>query len=266
METLENLLRAEDLRNLGEKEISGRFREIAETLMGNYIIKKGEKRYAFVEIEFYLYTSTHQDFITYPRDIEAGRWFFHESGVDITFKSIDIEIETKSSGKKIVTLKDKPQFGGILIRGLYRFPYTDKMGHKIEAKYIFGPHNCVNELWDNFGIFKSDLDEYPVVQEALKGNAEIEKNEIPSYKRHIKIDWKKHTPDSKVRGWAKRLGLEVDPVKIENNFNNKLKEYSTKLFHPSTIFYPYRFFNIIDGENTWKAINHLTCDEKKNMK
>lgn len=61
------------------------FEEIARLLMNNFVIAKGNVKYEIVEIEFYLYTPQHPDIITYPRAISAGRWYFHPSGVDLTF-------------------------------------------------------------------------------------------------------------------------------------------------------------------------------------
>lgn len=78
---MENLLSA--LNEVYTADIQSKFHEIAEKLMYNYIIKKGEARYAIVEIEFYYYSPYHPDIITYPRNLSAGRWFFHQSGVDL---------------------------------------------------------------------------------------------------------------------------------------------------------------------------------------
>jgi len=82
--------------------------------MCNHIIKKGNLEYAIVEIEFYLFTNDHQDVITYPRVADAGRWFFHQSGVDLTFQSRDIE-EDKDGN---FTFEENASFGGILIRAI----------------------------------------------------------------------------------------------------------------------------------------------------
>lgn len=259
MKKLEDLL---NIADIDTGNVNETFQEIAETLMWNYIIKKGNKRYAIVEIEFYLYTRNHKDFITYPRDLKAGRWFFHPSGVDITFESKDITIESNDSGNEVVILKENPLFGGILIRGIYKLPYIDDNGKEHSPKYVFGPHKCVDELWDNFSIFKSCQDEYPIITEASKEDIKKKKDLVP-YKRHIKIDKKRYNnPKSKVEEWAKRLGLEVS----DNNLKKEIEDYSDKLFGTNAKFYDYRFFNILDGENTWTALKHLTIAEKDNLK
>ena len=108
------------------------FRRIAEILMNNCVISKGDNRYEIVEIEFYLFAPDHQDVITYPRELPAGQWFFHASGVDLTFRS------------------DKKQFGGILIRGVRNIG---------TGNVTLGPQNCVNLFWDKADAFKIKDDE-----------------------------------------------------------------------------------------------------------
>lgn len=119
------------------KDFQKYFAEIAEMLMNNYVIAKGNAEYEIVEIEFYLFTPDHPDVITYPRKCEPGQWFFHQSGVDLAFESA------------------KDRFGGILIRGIKRI--TD--GH-----FILGPQKCVYELWDKFNAFDCDYN-YPILHE-----------------------------------------------------------------------------------------------------
>lgn len=106
---MENLLSA--LNEVYTTDIQSKFQEIAEKLMYNYIIKKGEARYAIVEIEFYYYSPYHPDIITYSRNLSAGRWFFHQSGVDLTFDSKSTILDNKG----FVTNSGEAIFGGILI-------------------------------------------------------------------------------------------------------------------------------------------------------
>ena len=64
------------------------FSSLAQLLFNRCIIKAGDKNYRLLEIEFYLYSSSHPDLITYPRiDSEGVNWFFHQSGVDICLYS-----------------------------------------------------------------------------------------------------------------------------------------------------------------------------------
>lgn len=113
-------------------------KDIASLLMNECVISKGNASYEIIEIEFYLFTPDYPDVITYPRNCTAGQWFFHQSGVDLTFK-------TTSN-----------QFGGILIRGLR------EVGEN--GKQIFGPLNCAYRLWDVFNGLERVPSEYPVLQ------------------------------------------------------------------------------------------------------
>ena len=118
-------------------EIREYFGETAELLMNNFVISARGVEYEIVEIEFYLFTPDHPDVITYPRQCAAGQWFFHQSGVDLTFATTD------------------KQFGGILIRGLRET--------KGERKQVFGPQNCVDLLWNKFNAFEVDAAEIPII-------------------------------------------------------------------------------------------------------
>ncbi len=76
-------------------DIQNRCFQIAKTLFENYCIVCGDKVYRFAEIEFYYYKkeeSGNNNFDkdwnkeTYPRNKDAGSFFFHYSGVDICFQ------------------------------------------------------------------------------------------------------------------------------------------------------------------------------------
>lgn len=107
------------------------FKEIAKLLFGGYNIVvidcNGKKHlYKFAEVEFYYYKRglLEEDIYrcTYPRTCEAGKFLWHDSGVDICFESnADI---------------DNYFFGGILIRSL-----IDE-----NNDIIGGPGRCANEL------------------------------------------------------------------------------------------------------------------------
>lgn len=153
------------------------FDRIADLIMNHCIIQKGSEEYEIVEIEFYLFDDSHKDVITYPRNIKkAGRWFFHPSGVDITFGSND--------GK----------FGGILLRG---------MRSVSDGKLILGPLKCVDELWDNFDTFNPDIEEFP----RLTTNESGKSFDICRFKRWIPItDAAKRK--NKLSDWIDRINKE----------------------------------------------------------
>ena len=137
---MENLKRL--LKQLGanstEREIVSTFQEIAEMLLNEFHIVKGTQEYYFADIEFYFCNKNHLDLITYPRQAEEGKWFFHQSGVDLTFESA----YSTFGDNRVDTNKDF-HYGGILVREVM----------KVNSKEVFdGPYKCEWELFDMFDI------------------------------------------------------------------------------------------------------------------
>lgn len=129
---LENPLDFIDSTDSVEIKISNLFSKIAKMLFERYDIliwdsKGKEHYYSFAEVEFYYHKKgiLDKDFdnCVYPRTCEAGKFLWHDTGVDICFKS-ECDI-------------DDYYFGGILIRSL-----IDKKDNQI----IGGPGRCANEL------------------------------------------------------------------------------------------------------------------------
>lgn len=228
MDELKDLL---DLYKQSENDIHKLFLCIAKKLMCDYIIEKRGKRYAIVEIEFYLYTNNHKDYITYPREVKAGRWFFHQSGVDLSFGSEDIVCTIETYSSKRFELKRNPIFGGILIRGIY---------DQKRNEYIFGPQKCVDILWNDLDAFDCKNQDYPVLKKAEKTYL----NNIFQCKRHINIKGKDNQ-ERKIKDWVKRLGITIS--------NEDVKQYREALFDFPGKF-RYRFFNMQNGEEPWSFI------------
>lgn len=168
--------RIEYLACLQDKnEILTEFKEAAELLMDLCSIQKGEKEYEIVDIEFYMYNSQHPDVITYPRVMDMGRWFFHSSGVDLTFHSTP------------------NRFGGILIRGIRNV--------NDDNDQILGPQKCVDALWDNFNAFDNQYDtEYPIISSAANTRSE----EIIQCPRWISVP-KGRTEIDRIKEWKERI-------------------------------------------------------------
>ncbi len=99
MTELERLRDSLVLTESEPSKIESIFKDIAKNLLNNFVIRKGDKLYRMVEIEFY-YNLTDTAHITYERMTEAGEWFNHDFGVDLTFKS------------------NEKSYGGILIRSI----------------------------------------------------------------------------------------------------------------------------------------------------
>ena len=125
---------------MNEDNIQESFKNIAETLLKNFCLQCGDKKYYFAEIEFYYYDkdrfNDEWNWVTYPRtNKEAGDLFFHYSGFDICFDSSF----------------DNGIFGGILIRSL-----KDE-----NSTYITGPSVCLLEVLNTC----SKSGKLPVVKE-----------------------------------------------------------------------------------------------------
>lgn len=175
------------------------FQSIAHDLMNHVLVAKGEKLYEIIEIEFYLFTPNHPDVITYPRHIDGGQWFFHQSGVDLSFKSDDII------------------FGGILIRGIRE--------HKDGATPVIGPLKCVDLLWDRFDAFAPNPESYPRI---VKSDKSLGK-QIVALPRWIPLS-KGQTHEKKINDWINRLPESIDrkelpstEILIDNVFNGMLR-------------------------------------------
>lgn len=154
-----------DLRNLLQQKwlldgncIEKKFQHLASILLHDVAILKGNKKYRLTDIEFYFYCPTHQDIITYPRNSKAGEWFFHSSGVDLSFESNVPMREKALTGKLMPCLTSDSAFGGILIRGI---KHIDCFSDHQEEKYkLNGPMKVCEELFDKFDAF-GEVNNFP---------------------------------------------------------------------------------------------------------
>ena len=104
------------------------FNKIAGLLMNRIVLIVNEKQYRFTELEFYFYSpGFHEDPYIHEHklQLETGHWYFHPSGLDITFG-------------------DGINHGGILIRGMRRI-YAEK------GFFISGPLKVVHEIFLSMG-------------------------------------------------------------------------------------------------------------------
>lgn len=101
----------------------------ANELMNQSVLIVNESRFSFTEIEFYSksvdgngdpYTHGHAE------QLKSDTWYFHGSGIDITFG-------------------DAKTYGGILIRGV---KYRDKTG---KVHYISGPIRVATAIFSAIG-------------------------------------------------------------------------------------------------------------------
>lgn len=125
------------------------FDEIAEILLKQVAICKGEKIFYIKDIEFYLYENNHRDIVTYPRICKAGQWFFHPSGIDISFES-SVEVNSNDYELFQPILREDAFFGGVLIRAIYP---ADKAPSDARKYNLDGPHKVEWALFDCFDAF-----------------------------------------------------------------------------------------------------------------
>lgn len=145
MEELKNLL-TNPLKDTDKVislvEIQNKFRQIAQKIFNDYSIKCGDKTFRLAEIEFYYYKKgvweSEWNTTTYYREEkDAGKLFFHYSGVDICFQS------------------DKNEFGGILIRSLIEVDNNGKY-MALHTGPLFCANLMLNSCEKELPIIKND--------------------------------------------------------------------------------------------------------------
>lgn len=153
------------------EDYENKFEEIAKILLNGVAIKKGDKKYHIKEIEFYLYNNQHRDIFTYPRICKAGQWFFHSSGVDLSFESCVETADDEYGMFRPVLLDENAFFGGVLIRQIYP---ADKAPEDAKKYRLDGPHKVEWELFDQFGAF-TEMQKLPYLVSREHGSKTINK-------------------------------------------------------------------------------------------
>lgn len=111
------------------------FFSIASRLMRDNQLVVNEQRYRLIDMEFYYYApGRFEDVYAHRHEaqLEMGKWYFHGSGIDITFG-------------------DGECHGGILIRAIAKVTGEGKPDHKGIYKQIHGPLNVKTEIFSNIG-------------------------------------------------------------------------------------------------------------------
>lgn len=200
------------LESTNINSIQNKCTEIAKELFCNYGIKCGDKIFRFAEIEFYYYKKEESgnnnwdsqwNKETYPRNKNAGDFFFHYSGVDICFQCDFIEKEKDD---------ELGEFGGILIRSLLD-------GEKVLAGPLFCANAMLNACKEHMPrLVPIDPQECELEQTTRYGISCDEQQEkgkdlfLCYYRKNL--DWKKV---SERIGWDKK---KRKFKKITRNYNN----------------------------------------------
>lgn len=155
------------------------FKEIAEMLLNKVAICKGKKIFYIKDIEFYLYENNHRDIVTYPRICKAGQWFFHPSGIDISFES---SVDVKSNDYELFQpiLREDAFFGGVLIRAIYP---ADKAPSDACKYNLDGPHKVEWALFDCFDAF-NETTNFPHL---IEHKQEHEIEPIPNVRKNLEL-------------------------------------------------------------------------------
>lgn len=195
-----------DIKNLLQTySVEDLFDAIAKKLFNEFHIKKGDSTYDFLEIEFYYLDKEHLDYITYPRTISKGKWFFHPSGIDISFES------SCEEGFKKTSKAGENFFGGILIRSLV------KDGNIA----ITGPLKCCWELFDCFSAFEIKPNELPIIEHRSVAN------QFEIYKTERFISFDKSKAEVKYGGNFKNFDKHLPKAYRYYNKHPKWEEIKT---------------------------------------
>jgi hypothetical protein len=190
MEKLKQLLSALDA-NSSVDCIKSTFSEIADILLFKSYIKTANNKYRILEIEFYFKNNNHNDNVTIERTEDAGMWWLHDYGVDLSFKSDE----------------NKNFYGGILIRSI--IPLIDTSNQLNEEKAICGPRNC---CWYLFYSSALEPNIAPLI--VINEGASRHIGEMESTTRHLTGKPKKEDGDyrnSFYRFYVKGLNLKIEP-------------------------------------------------------
>lgn len=195
------------------------FDDIAEILLNKVAIRKGEKIFYIKDIEFYLYEKNHRDIITYPRICKAGQWFFHPSGIDISFES---SVDVKSNDFELFQpiLREDAFFGGVLIRAIYP---ADKAPSDACKYNLDGPHKVEWALFDSFDAF-NEVTDFPHLIEC-----EHKIEYITKVRKNLKLkenDYRKKIETILNSYYENRLISKDEWINVYKCFENKTYRYT----------------------------------------
>ena len=190
VDSLYEALRLEGVQSVSELE--ARFARIAEALINNFTIQKADKLYRFVEIEFYhslADKAERKEGITYPREADALQYFFHKSGMDLTFSS------------------DAERYGGILIRAI-----------RCGDEFINGPYKVADTLFDQFDARHLPAGNYPLIVAEELGETVVP---AASWRHHIASSDKKYRYSLPREKWTGHKGYQAFPWDYKGNLRKK---------------------------------------------
>lgn len=180
------------------------FQRIANDLLNNWVLKVEDALYRITEIEFYYKKGEfHNDSYIHGHELQKqkGKWYFHGSGIDLTFG-------------------DGEAYGGILIRGICKV--NDK-----KIKYCYGPLNCILEIFSNLSsIYKPEISfclipeteglfkkEKPIRAPRVGLNPEKDSVMFNKYYRFLVMPKQKHADKTGIVDAMKNQGIDKAEIK-----------------------------------------------------
>ena len=145
MDKIEELRKDFVLTEEPEGGFETRFKEIAENLFNNFIIKTSYGDFRFEEIEFYFHSKKHPDYIAHPRKSEPLIWYINDfGGIDINFKS-EAQKQTPNDPWSKYCWDEESYYGGILIRQLKRISDDFLLKGPLKVAELFRNLGCATE-------------------------------------------------------------------------------------------------------------------------
>ena len=145
MDKIEELRESLVLTEEPEGGFETRFKEIAENLFNNFIIKTSYGDFRFEEIEFYFHSKNHPDYIAHPRKSEPLIWYINDfGGIDINFKS-EAQKQTPNDPWSKYCWDEESYYGGILIRQLKRISDDFLLKGPLKVAELFRNLGCATE-------------------------------------------------------------------------------------------------------------------------
>ena len=145
MDKIEELRKSLVLTEEPKGGFETRFKEIAENLFNNFIIKTSYGDFRFEEIEFYFHSKNHPDYIAHPRKSEPLIWYINDfGGIDINFKS-EAQKQTPNDPWSKYCWDEESYYGGILIRQLKRISDDFLLKGPLKVAELFRNLGCATE-------------------------------------------------------------------------------------------------------------------------
>ena len=171
------------------EKVQNSFKGIAERLFNDFKLQINSSFYRLLDIEFYYFADgVYEDVYAHKHvaQLQKGKWYFHGSGIDITF----------GNGKN---------YGGILIRGIAKISGEASKSNYFVEKEIHGPLNVKTEVCSNLhGAFEAGSNTFQLIDISLDRMGALMK--MPT---HI-IE-------------TKRIGLNSDKDSDEKFYDAKLR-------------------------------------------